>query len=1234
IIIVSALPHITAFTPRPALTCFELPEAARLATGISDTEFVPGTDEKLWPIPYGTVINDCVVANIVANLGLALQIPGALSVRAFVPAAYLVEDGDAAPTLNRHIGRFRIDTRHRARVIGYDAMDAVIRVSLRPSVVDEKYFTIDDVFPGAIINGTVKRLLDKGAEVVISSNLIGFVHKQELSDTKLKHPELQFKAEKKVTCRVLKILHEKRSVLLTCRKSLVQSKLPTVFGYTEAEGAVPGTITMAIVDRLVAGGAVINFYQGAHGFVPTGTKQLAVGQAVKCRILSANAEKRRISATLDVDENSELSELVDRSKIRANNEFSTDLSQVTTGQVVGGSVTRVADGYVTVRLEGSNLRASMSVGHFSDHRGTILDKIVARTIEGTHLPELVITSIVEKKGRIAVSAKPALIKAAKAGNLPATANDITVGQTMVGWISNTATFGVFVNFPGMITALAPLDMLADRYVAAPSDLFSKDQTVIASVVGIDESEDGNKVRVALKSSVVDTAATGFLGAADYLLGYFNEIEGAADSSAFDCIGAQALVTVKQKHPYGLVVSPTSGGKLPESSSGFITINQAKDRIDECPEGTTVAACVLDVDAEKNIVDFSLRSVLVSEASGLEDASKANGSASADKKMAKLQAKIDAKIDTSRKGLQEAVKKSQETQLVIEIVKEDYLVLSMPLFGNSIAFAATKSYNDCSKPFMRFKVGQRLNGTPVRAAAEGKRTLVLLQRGSDRLSGESSGNGDKAKRAAVKPVDSAINFFEDYQPGVMTKAIVSGIKGGQANLNLASNVKGRLHITELLDDYAAVAEAKSPADVFAAAGVRVGMTIDVKVLGWHDAKVYKFLPITHRASPMKTVIETTVKPSEMATESGKVLTNDIRLATPKTIAAGQVIHGFVKGILEASGSRTASVMVMLGLSLIGYMPILAATSSYKVATHPGRFFIPGMPIEVQVAAVDSNGKSVTVVPHGNYIANVEKPLSSTKQLVPGARVVTSVTAINPSAIFTGFSLVLTEGEDNLPRVVHVHGNVSQFDVSDKLTTTPFKDFTKGKLLDAVVVSVENSETPENMKAILSLRQSALNPEKYTPSDIADPVIDSAADVSHGQIVRGFIKQTSDIGCFIVIGRNMSGRAIISELSDEYVRDIKAAFPPGKFVTAAVIDSNHSANKISLSLRASRVGGIAGTDGDKLRRLDQINVGETLKGTITRIEDYGVFIKPDNSFVTGLCYLREIADSDVPVNPKTL
>ncbi|CAG8820181.1 8132_t:CDS:1, partial [Racocetra fulgida] len=45
--------------------------------------------------------------------------------------------------------------------------------------------------------------------------------------------------------------------------------------------------------------------------------------------------------------------------------------------------------------------------------------------------------------------------------------------------------------------------------------------------------------------------------------------------------------------------------------------------------------------------------------------------------------------------------------IIELVKEDYIIVSLPEQWNAIAFAAAKSYNNRTQPFMRYSFGQKV-----------------------------------------------------------------------------------------------------------------------------------------------------------------------------------------------------------------------------------------------------------------------------------------------------------------------------------------------------------------------------------------------------------------------------------------------------------------------------------------------------------------------------------------------
>ncbi|KAJ1797590.1 rRNA biogenesis protein rrp5, partial [Coemansia sp. RSA 2598] len=104
-VVVSTAPHIVSLLPRPAPTGYELPQAARLATGIASADAAVATgsgsaasEGGFWPIPYGTVIDGCTVVNVIEKFGVVLQIPGVASVRAFCSIGNLVDKEDEKPS--------------------------------------------------------------------------------------------------------------------------------------------------------------------------------------------------------------------------------------------------------------------------------------------------------------------------------------------------------------------------------------------------------------------------------------------------------------------------------------------------------------------------------------------------------------------------------------------------------------------------------------------------------------------------------------------------------------------------------------------------------------------------------------------------------------------------------------------------------------------------------------------------------------------------------------------------------------------------------------------------------------------------------------------------------------------------------------------------------------------------------------------------------------------------------
>ncbi|KAJ2382799.1 rRNA biogenesis protein rrp5, partial [Coemansia sp. RSA 2559] len=448
-----------------------------------------------------------------------------------------------------------------------------------------------------------------------------------------------------------------------------------------------------------------------------------------------------------------------------------------------------------------------------------------------------------------------------------------------------------------------------------------------------------------------------------------------------------------------------------------------------------------------------------------------------------------------------------------------------------------TYNDRSRPFMRFKPGQRLDGILVCAAAN-KRTLVQLDPISSRSEDKTEYGAEFTDVAVVQPVDPSVKLFGDYSEGCLTVARVAGIGGNQANLEFASNVKGRLHITELFDDGADIdADARDAESVFAAAGVYPGEEIKVKILGTHEAKTRRFIPLTHKVAPTETVIEATIRASELKAV-GSISQFRARLVALRTAKGGHAVRGFVSGIGESKETKQPAVLIDIGVHFTGVLPMAAATRNFATISEPTRYFGPGMPVEVQIAKLDTANKEALVAPHGSYIAGVDRPFESVDELVPGTHVIASVNKTLPSVMFVSIQLagkVVPSGGVNEYRSVRVSGKVSVFDSADKISEKAFAELSKGQLIEAVVLSVDAGKDGKGQIVRLSTRPSVLDPSNASPDSIPDPLISSAADIRVGQVVHGFVDKTTQVGCFVSLGSKFNAKALISELSDEYVRD---------------------------------------------------------------------------------------------------
>ncbi|KAG7347708.1 30S ribosomal protein S1 [Nitzschia inconspicua] len=148
------------------------------------------------------------------------------------------------------------------------------------------------------------------------------------------------------------------------------------------------------------------------------------------------------------------------------------------------------------------------------------------------------------------------------------------------------------------------------------------------------------------------------------------------------------------------------------------------------------------------------------------------------------------------------------------------------------------------------------------------------------------------------------------------------------------------------------------------------------------------------------------------------------------------------------------------------------------------------------------------------------------------------------------------------------------------------------------------------------------------------VDDDPEPQAGDVVQGFVVTTNKKGCFVRVSRTVEGRSTIKEICDGFLPNPEAAFPAGRLVVGKVkslrtVEKRGDATKdtvhlqVDLDMRES----VLLQEHENRLGFEHIAVGDKHKATVQRLEDYGVFVRIDNSNVSGLAHVSECSDNFV-------
>ncbi|ODV95492.1 hypothetical protein PACTADRAFT_50207 [Pachysolen tannophilus NRRL Y-2460] len=431
--------------------------------------------------------------------------------------------------------------------------------------------------------------------------------------------------------------------------------------------------------------------------------------------------------------------------------------------------------------------------------------------------------------------------------------------------------------------------------------------------------------------------------------------------------------------------------------------------------------------------------------------------------------------------------------------------------------------------------------------------------------------DSNAEMAVNPVDTRIKNLDEFVPGVLTKAIIKSVKSTQLNVELADNLQGRIDISQIFDNLSEITDKKHPLSQF-----KKDQVLNVKIIGYHDARNHRFLPISHRNNK-NLVLELSAKKSDLVeSKVYKPLTlSDTKIGT-KWIA---FINNFARSYLWVNISPT----------IRGRISLMSLSDDASTFEDLDKNYPLGSALEVTVEEVDTEHNAVTLSSRPN-------PILSSKDVKVGQVV--------PSRVLkTKDNYVLVELGKDVTAVSFVTDALN--DYTEKLESI----FSTNDICVATILEVDH----ENNKIAVSLRT----------KDAKDRPISSINDLKSGDIVRGFIKNVTSKGVFVSLGREIYGYVRVSDLSDSYIKDWNKFFKPHQAVACRIISAEEE-GRILLSLKASEVSGEA----NPLKRFEDLKVGEIYEGYVKKATDFGVFVKLDGtSNVDGLCHHSEISDNKI-------
>ena len=814
--------------------------------------------------------------------------------------------------------------------------------------------------------------------------------------------------------------------------------------------------------------------------------------------------------------------------------------------------------------------------------------------------------------------------------------DVKIGQVVKGTIekllvSETGVDGIIVKIAENITGLVPEMHLADVHLQHPERKFKEGMAVIARVLST--NVDKRQIRLSLKKALVNTEVEPWTTYKNLQRGLQSPgtlVKVSSDGAVVQFYGpVRAFLPVKEMSE-SFIQDPRQHFRLGQ-------VVNVRIITDKPAEGNLIVSCkdptAFSVAEEQALSNLKLGEsvtgkviektksdlVVVLEPSNLKASLSfehlVDGSA---QKCASAAKKI--RVDQTLKDL--VILSKQESKCLVKLTSKPSLlktakdgkILStfedveegaqvhgfvrnvtstgvfVQFFGDLTALLLKQHLPEeaIRLPDFGMRRDQSIT-TRVLAVDHGQRRFLLTLKPlvkSEETATKKSAPEVTQDRKLSNAIDEVSESIDDFVVGKLTKAKINSVKATQLNVRLADKVQGRIDVSEAFDSWEEINDQQHPLKKFNKYDV-----VPVRILGMHDSRNHRFLPITHRGKAP--VFELTAKPSSQGSDELDILTN-------AKVEVGSSWVVFVNNVADGH------LWVNLSPNVRGRIRAMDASDNVSMLDDLPKNFPVGSAMRAKVLKVDIDNNRIEL----SARSGASTAPSALSDLTEGAVLPGRVTKVTQRQVMVQLSESLS-------------GPLHLVDLADDYSQANPATYHKNQTIRVCVTNIDLPNKRLTLSARLSKVLSSTLPVK-------DPDITSVEQLKVNDVRRGFIKNVADNGIFVLLASNVTAYVRVTDLSDDYLKDWKAGFAIDQLVEGKVIAVDPTVNHVQLSLKRSQLD----SNYKPPLTFNDVRVGQKLTGKVRKVEDYGVFIVIDNSAnVSGLCHRTKMADNP-NADPKKL